>query len=189
MRHDRYSSSLVATVDASDNASLPYHNPQSQIPIPNNQLSYGYLASQTPGQHFYARSGDIHQMSAVQFAFMNNRITHMMQKIDSVFSEDNEEQNIFEPDDTSEGQMSVTTRAQSLSADFNRLTIEERVSSSSQSVHIHGSSSTTVRADQSPRHIIIPGDHTEVDNNFYESNFDSHKVENNTIENSFGEVE
>jgi hypothetical protein len=175
-----------------DNASPPHHNPRPQVPIPNNQLSYGYLASQSPGQHFYAQSGDIHQMPAAQFAFMNNQMAHMMQKMDSVFSEDNEEQNIFEPemynDDTSEGHISVTTRSQSLSASLNRLTIEEHVSSS-RSVLTHGSSSTTVRADQRPRHIIIPGDHTEVDNNFYESNFDSHKVENNIIGNSFREVE
>jgi hypothetical protein len=40
-------------------------------------------------------------------------------------------------------------------------------------------------AGKKPRHIVIPGDYTEVDVNSYQSNFDSHKVENNIIENSF----
>jgi len=83
--------------------------------------------------------------------------------------------------------MSVTMRSQSISADFNRLTLEEHVSSSSRSAVIHESSSTTVRTDKSPRHITISGDHIEVDNNLYQTDFDSHKEENNLIINSFGE--
>jgi hypothetical protein len=63
------------------------------------------------------------------------------------------------------------TRSQSLSADYNRLTIKEHVSSPSRSGFIHGSSSTT----------IIPGDLTVVDNNLYQSNFDSHKRNNNIV--------
>ena len=42
---------------------------------------------------------------------------------------------------------------------------------------------------ESPRHINISGNHTEVDNNHYQSDFDSNKVDNNIIENSFGEGE
>lgn len=193
MRHGRYASSSAATVDASDNASLPYHNPQSQVPIPNNPnpLLYGHLAPQIPGQHLWTQSGDIRQMSAVQSAFMNNQMVHMLQEMDSEFSEDNDEQNASGPeihnDDTSQDHHMSFTREQSLSADFNRLTMEERVSSSSRSVLVHGSSSTTVRADQGPKHIIIPGDYTEVDNNFYQNDFDSHKVQNNIVENSFGD--
>ena len=42
--------------------------------------------------------------------------------------------------------------------------------------------------DASPMHITISGDHTaEVDNNVYQTDFDSHKEENNIIVNSFGE--
>ena len=131
-------------------------------------------------------------MSAVQTAFMNNQMAYMIQEIDSEFSKDvDEEENMFGPemynDDTSEDDMSVTTmRSQSLSADLDRLTIEESVSSSSRSLFIHGSSST-VRADKSPKHITISGDHTEVDNSLYETDFDSHKEENNLIINSFGD--
>ena len=178
-----------------DNASSPYHNPQSQVPIqvPDNPnpLSYGYFA-QSPGQYFNAQSGDVRQMSAVQSASMNNEIANVMQEINSEFSRDNEEQNTFGPDmysdDTPEDD---ATRSQSLSADFNCLTIEERhgIFSSTRSAFIYGSSSTAVRADKNPKHIIIQGDHTEVDNNFYQSDFDSHKVKNNIIENSFGEGE
>ena len=114
-------------------------------------------------------------MSAVQSAFMKEQMAYMMREMESEFGGDDEEQ---------------TARSQSLSADFNRLTIEERVSSSSGSALIHGSSesSTAVKGDQSSRHIIIPGDHIEVDDNIYQSDFDSHKKTNNIIENSFGEA-
>jgi hypothetical protein len=105
-----------------DNASSYYRNPQSQVPIPNNPnpLSYGHLTPQSPGQYLWTQSGDIRQM--------NNQMVHMLQEMDSEFSEDNEEQSTFEP-----------------------------------------------------------GDYTKVDNNFYQTNFDLHKENNNIIENSFGE--
>ena len=118
-------------------------------------------------------------MSAGQSAFMQSQMAYMKQELDSEFGEDN-------GDTSDDDDMSATTRSQSLSADFNRLTIAGV--SSSQSTVIHGSSSSTVRADiVTPRHIIIPGDHTEVDNNFYQTNFNSNKEQNNIIENSFGE--
>jgi len=145
----------------------PYHNSQSW----NNPASYSSFFSQSPGQYFYAQSGDIRLMSAGQSAFMDNEMAHMMQEMESEFGGNDEE---------SDDEMSVTTRSQSLSAGLNRLTIEERASSSSRSTLIHGSS-----AGQSPRHITIPGNYTEVDDNFYQSNFDSHNMKNNIIENSF----
>lgn len=119
-------------------------------------------------------------MSGVQFAFMNNEMANMIQEMAQPEASEfgDEEQDTIGP---SEDEMSITTRSQSLSAGFNRLTIEERrASSSSRSALIHGSS-----AGRKPRHIVIPGDYTEVDDNSYQSNFDSHKVENNIIENSF----
>lgn len=126
-------------------------------------------------------------MSAVQSAFMHNQMAHMMQEMQAEFGEDNQGPEICN-DDISEDDMSTTMRAQSLSADFNLLTIEERVPSSSSALSTHGSSSTAVRTDASPtRYITISGDHTEVDNNVYQCDFDSHKVQNNIIENSFGE--
>ena len=134
-------------------------------------------------------------MTPALAGFVNNQMAYMMQEMESEFSEDNEEQDSFGPEiysyETSGDDVSVTTtrRSQSLSADFNRLTIDERVSSSSRSVHIHGSSSTTGRTDKSPttsRHIVISGDHIEVDNNLYQADFDSNKVRNNIIKNSFG---
>ena len=131
-------------------------------------------------------------MSAGLSAFMKEQMADMMQEMDSEFSGDNEEQNTVGPemynDDTAEDEMS-TTRSQSLSADFKRLTIEEPASSASSrsAALIYGSSSTVIRTDKSPRHIIIPGDHIEVDDNFYQSDFDSHRVKNNIIENSFRE--
>ena len=146
----------------------PYHNP----------TPYSSFSPQSPGQYLYAQSGDVRQMSTVQIAFMNNEMAHMMQEMASEYGEDNnEEQDTI---GSSEDEMSVTTRSQSLSASFNRLTIEERASSSSRSALIHGSSAGKI-----PRHIVIPGDYTEVDDNFYQSNFDSHRVKNNIIENSF----
>jgi hypothetical protein len=162
-------SHMVYLID--NHAPSPYHNPQSQVSTWNNPSPYGSLSHQSPGQYFYAQSGDIRQMSAVQSAFMNNEMAHMMQEMESEFGEDNEEV---------EDEMSVTTRSQSLSAGFNRLTIEERASSSSRSALIHGSS-----AGKSPRRIVIPGDYTEVDDNFYQSDFDSHNVKNNIVKNSF----
>jgi hypothetical protein len=160
---------MVYLID--NHAPSPYHNPQSQVSTWNNPTPYSSLS---PGQYLYAQSGDVRQMSGVQFAFMNNEMADMMQEMASD-GDNNEEQ------DTSEDEMSVTTRrSQSLSAGFNRLTIEERVSSSSRPALIHGSS-----IGKSPRHISIPGDYTEVDDNFYQSDFDSYKVENNIIENSF----
>lgn len=216
MHHGRFASSSVVTADASgiscyfkvvhhqsvlihgyliDNASSRYHTPHSQVPIqvPNNPnpLSYGYLAPQSPGQYFYTQPGDIRQMSTGQSAFMNNEMANMTQEIESEFSGENEEQNTFGADmysdDTFEDD---ATRSQSLSADFNCLTIEDRHGVfSSRSTLTYGSSSTSVRANKNPKHIIIQGDHTEVDNNFYQSNFDSHKVKNNIIKNSFGEGE
>ena len=135
-----------------DNASSPHHNPQSQI----------------------AHSGDIFKMSATQSAFLKAKMAHMMQEMDSKLKlefsrdDDSQEQNTFEfepkmyNDDTSEDDMPAITRSQTLSAEFTRPTIEEHVSSS-RSVLIHGSSSTAVRADKSPSH-IIQGDHIEVDN-------------------------
>ena len=54
--------------------------------------------------------------------------------------------------------------------------------------HIQVSSSfNTVQASESTRHIIIHGDHTEVDNSVYKFNFNSHIVANNVIENSFND--
>ena len=130
---------------STDNASSPLHDPQSQV----------------------AHSGDIPQMSA---AFMNQK-ARVMQEMDSEveFSGDNEEQNTFgsevHNDNTSEDDMLVTARSQLLSADLNRVTMEERVSSSSRSVLIHESSST-VRAVKNSNHVInsLAGDHAEVDN-------------------------
>ena len=118
---------MVYLID--NHASSPYHNPRSQPPIWNNPTpsSYGSLDPQT----FYAQSGDIRQMSAVQSAFMKEQMAYMMREMESEFGGDNEEQNT--------------------------------------------------------RHIIIPGDHIEVDDNIYQSDFDSHKKTNNIIENSFGE--
>ena len=109
-------------------------------------------------------------MSAVQSAFINNKMARsMMQQMDCKleFSGDNEEQNTFGPkmynDNTTEDDMLVTARSQS---GFSRLpvTMEERVFSSSQSVLIQESSSTALWADKIPSHIINPGGHTEVDN-------------------------
>jgi len=112
-------------------------------------------------------------MSAVQSSFMNSQMAFMMREIASEFGGDSEQ-------DTPEDDISVTTR------DFNRLAIDG-APSSSRSALIHPSSPTAARADhEGPRHIIIPGDYTEVDNNFYQSNFDSFKDKNNIIENSFG---
>ena len=129
-------------------------------------------------------------MSAVQSAFMKEQMAYMMREMESEFSGDNEDQNTVGPEIYNVG-MSAT-REQSLSADFNRLSIEERVSSSSGSALIHGSSesSTAVKGNKSSRHIIIPGDHIELDNNiYYQCDFDSHKKTNSIIENSFGEGE
>jgi hypothetical protein len=153
---------MVYLID--NHAPSPYHNPQSTW---NNPASFSSFFTQSPGQYFYAQSGpgDIRLMSAGQSAFMDNEMAHMMQEMESEFGGDDEE---------SDDEMSVTTRSQSLSAGFNRLTIEERATL------IHGSS-----AGQSPRHITIPGNYTEVDDNFYQSNFDSYKMKNNIIENSF----
>jgi hypothetical protein len=132
-------------------------------------------------------------MSAVQFAFMNNQMAQMMHEMRSEFSGDNDEQNTVGPemynDDTSDDEMSDTARSQSISAKLNRLTLEEGASSSSRFAPNHGSSSTAGKADESSRHFIIPGDYTEVNNNYYQIDFDSHKVENNIIVNSFGEGE
>ena len=109
-------------------------------------------------------------MSAVQSAFINNKMARsMMQQMDCKleFSGDNEEQNAFGPkmynDNTTDDDILVTARSQS---DFSRLpvTMEERVFSSSQSVLIQESSSTALRADKIPSHIINQGGHTEVDN-------------------------
>ena len=131
-------------------------------------------------------------MSAGQFAFMSNEMEHMMQEMDSEFDEDNEEQKTVRPEmhiesgGTSKDEMS---RSQSLAAKFNSLTIEEHVSSSShsQAAFILGSSPTAAKANgrRPMHHVIISGDHTEVDDNVYRLNFNSHKVENNIIENSF----
>ena len=213
MRCNPFAPSLVATVDAIgmsfyykvvvvtsrfscmvypiDDASSSHHNPQSLVPIPNNPNPL-LFAPHTPGDYFYTQSGDISQMplSAVQTAFMDNEMARMIQEMDSEFNEDNEEQDIFGPemsiDDLSGNNMSVTLRSQSLSADFNRLTIEELVPSSSRSVVIHGSSSAT-RADKSLRHKVISGDHTEVDISSYQTGFDSGEEKNNIIINSSGE--
>jgi NAD(P)H-nitrite reductase large subunit len=107
-------------------------------------------------------------MSAAQFAIMGHHMARMMEEM-ADFDEDDEQN---------------TVAGQSLSANFNRLAIEDGVSSESpRSTFIHGSSSTY----ENHRHVIISGDHTEVDNNLYQFNFDSHKVENNLIKNSFGE--
>ena len=166
---------VYLTID--NHASSPYHNPpRSQVPIWNNPtpMAYGSLAPQTSGQYFYAQSGDIRQMSAVQSAFMKEQMAYMMREMESEFSGDEEEQ---------------TARSQSLSADFDRLTIEELASSSSRSALIHGSSSTAIKGDKGSRHTIITGDHIEVDNNVYQSDFDSHKRRNNIIENSFRDGE
>ena len=92
----------------------------------------------------------------------------MMREMESEFSDDEEEQNIAGPE-------MYGTRSQSLSADFNRLSIG---SSSSSSALIHGLS-------KSSRHTVISGDHVEVDNNTYQSDFNSHKRGNNIIKNSF----
>jgi hypothetical protein len=114
-----------------------------------------------------SQPGDIREMSAAQFAIMGHKMARMMEVM-ADFDEDDEQ----------------NTAGQSLSANFNRLAIEDGVSSSPRSTFIHGSSST----DENHRHIIISGDHTEVDNNLYQFNFDSHEVNNNLIKKSFGEV-
>ena len=193
IRCNPFAPSLVATVDAIgmscyykvvvvtsrfscmiypiDDASSSHHNPQSLVPIPNNRNPL-LFAPHTPGDYFYTQSGDISQMplSAVQTAFMDNKMARIIQEMDSeIFNEFNEEQ-----------------RSQSLYADFNRLTIEEHIPSSSRSVVIHGSSSAA-RADKSLRHKVISGDHTEVDISSYQTGFDSGEEENNIIINSSGE--
>jgi hypothetical protein len=109
-------------------------------------------------------------------------MAQMSQEMDSEFCVDHEEQ-----DDTSEDESSSTKGPPSLSADFNRLTIGERVSSSPGSALVPGLSFTAAEADKNPKPIIISGDHTEVDDKFYQFNFNSNKVLNNIIENSFGE--
>jgi hypothetical protein len=168
---------MVYLID--NHASLPYHNPRSQVPTWNNPapLSYSSLVPQSSGQYFHAQAEDILQMSAAQFAFMRNQMAQMDQKMDSEFGADTAGPEMYN-DDTPGDEMSATTRSQSLSAGFNRLTIEERAFSSSRSAVIHGSSSTAVK-----------GDYTEVDDNFYQINLDSHKKANNIIINSFGEGE
>ena len=126
-------------------------------------------------------------MTVTQFAFMRNQMAQMKEEMRSEFSG---EQNTVGPemynDDTSDDEMSDTARSQSISAKLNRLTLEEGTSSSSRSPN-HGSSSTAGNADESSRHFIISGDYTEVNDNYYQIDFDSHKVENNVIVNSFGE--
>ena len=44
-------------------------------------------------------------------------------------------------------------------------------------------------SNESSRHINIPGNHTEVDNKRYQSDFDSNIVQDNNIKNSFGKGE
>ena len=63
-------------------------------------------------------------MSTLESEFMKNQITYMIQEMELEFGEDNEEQNTFGPEmyNTFEDDMSVTTRSQSLSAEFTRLT-------------------------------------------------------------------
>lgn len=120
-------------------------------------------------------------MHGLELGFMTNQMAQMSPEIDSEFCVDHEEQN-----DTSEDESSSTRGPPSLSPDFNRLTIGECVSSP-RSALIHGLSFTAAEADKSPKHIIISGDHTEVDDKFYQFNFNSNKVANNIIEDSFGE--
>lgn len=103
---------------------------------------------------------------------MGAHMAYMMQEIASEFSGDSNEH------DTPEDDIAAATR------DLSRLAIDG-ASSSSRSALIHASSSTATRVDAgSP--IIIPGDHTVVDNNVTYCSFDSFKNKNNIIENSFG---
>ena len=117
----------------------------------------------------------------------------MKREVRSEFSGEDEEQNAIGPemynDDTSDDEMSDTARSQSISSNLNRLTLEEGPSSSSRSAPNHGLSFTACRLDESSRHFIILGDYTEVDNSYHQIDFDSHKVQNNTITNSFGDGE
>jgi hypothetical protein len=163
--------------------------------IRNNQLEpvllYSTLQVQNPGEYFQARAGDIREMSPMEIAFLKNEMVRMSQELDSEFGVADEEQNVLETEvysDDTEDEMSITTRSPSLSADFNRLTIEGGGSLSPRSALIHGLPPTTVGADEIPQqshHIIISGDHTETDDNFYSFNLNSHKVENNIVEKSF----
>jgi len=174
--HGHPASSSVTTVHGRDNlAPSPYHqNPHSQVPNNPNQLAYyGVPIPQAPGQYVYAPSGEIRQMSAVQSKFMNAHMAYMMQEIASEYSADHNENDTTPEDD--------------ISRELNHLAIDGASSSSRSALTLHASSSTVARrGDEGPRHIIIPGDYTEVDNNTYRSNFDSFKNQNNYIENSFG---
>ena len=63
------------------------------------------------------------------------------------------------------------------------------VSATQAHTQVSSSSPNNVQASESARHIIIHGDHTEVDNSVHKFNLNSHIVANNVIENSFNEQE
>jgi hypothetical protein len=161
----------------------------NHAPSPSRSQVLNSSFPRSLAQYICAQPGDIRQMSAGESAFMENQMAEMMQEMDSECGDDEEQiavgPEMYDDDDTSDEEMSSTTWSQSLSANFNRLTIEERVYSSprSRSAFIHGSSST---ADESSRHIFISGNHTEVDDSYHQFNFNSNRVENNIVENSFG---
>ena len=157
---------------STDNASSPLHDPQFQV----------------------AHSGDIPQMSAAFMNNQKARVMQEMDSEVEFSGDNEEQNTFgseVHNDNTSEDDMLVTVlihessstvRAvknsnhviNSLAGDHAEvdndgppsLTMEERVysESSSRSVLIQESSSTAVRADKSPGHVINPGDHTEVDN-------------------------
>lgn len=138
-------------------------------------------------------------MSPALFAHMKNQMEQMKR---DMRDDDNEEQNAagqiehgpeMYNDDTSEDEPEMPATiagSQSLSAKFNRLTVEasKRVSSSARSAFTQGSSSSTARAvnaNESPMHITIPGDYVEVDNSYVQVDINSHQVRNNIIKGSF----
>jgi len=186
MYHETGAMPVVGATRHTNHASSS-RNPQSQIPIPSrsNPTSISYTGSsisvqshgQIPGQYAQVQAGDISQMSAGRFAFMKEQMAWMKQKMNSEFGGDTEVQNpagsgMFDDDDDGE-----------MSAGISNLTIETRTP---RSALVHGSSSTAVWADESPRTVIITGDHTEVDRNVYQTDWDSHKVQNNFVKDSFG---
>lgn len=134
------------------------------------------------GQYFQLQTGDVLEMTPAQTGSLKNEFERMYQEMDTEHSIDKEEQN-------AEDEILAAAMLQSsLSASFNHLTMEENsLSPSPRSALIHELSSNSAKlTDESPTHIIITGDYTEVDKKVYSLDFNSHRVANNIIENSFG---
>lgn len=155
------------------------------IPLPLSLISFLPTIAQVPGQYVQTQRGDIRRMTAEERESIKQ---WMSQHLNDDVSKDQEGSETIE-DDTSEAEMPATTRAQSHSPDSKRLTIDQSVSPSALSVVVHGSSPNTVKAGESPNHVIIHGDYTKVDTNVFRRNLNSHKVGDNIVIKSFKQRE